>query len=188
MEATDVAVATAPAEGTAPVADGQSTVATEDQVGPAEGDPTPEAVIAKAEAVVVVPPTEEELIAKKDAVFAYERNHKIVPQVFSKRTSSRPLCAGCAFGIRQETKPKYMDGFPYHPNCFKAAQDATFAIKLSPRYLAAAVPVMTKVALAKYNESPAEAEEGTDGEEVLEDATTDLVQEAVKKGRGKKSA
>lgn len=168
-----------------------TTVATTESAEATSTEVDSTSVIARAEAALVAPPSEEELMAKKDAVFAYERNHKIVPQVESKRQSRRPLCAGCAFGIRGETEPKYLDGLPFHPNCLKAYTDHGFAMKLSPRYLAAAVPVMTVVARARYeevyraNEAPADSAEDA---EALEDETTDLVQEAVKKGRRSKSA
>jgi hypothetical protein len=160
------------------------------EVQETQTDSTAIAVIAAAEAVVAAPPTTEELLAKKEAVFAYTRNHKIVPQVYSKRTSSRLLCAGCAFGIRQETEPKYMGGFPYHPNCLKAATDHAFAMKLSPRYLAAAVPVMTELAHAKYAEDAASADASDEAEEpaAIEDLTEDVVQEATKKSKRSKSA
>lgn len=171
-------LATAPTEDTA-TADPSVQAEADTSVDPA---PTVQAV---------TPPTKEELLAKRDAVFSYQRNHKIVPQVFSKRTSTRPLCAGCAFGIRGETDPRYLDGLPFHPNCAKAFQDPAFAIKLSPRYLAAAVPIMTVLAHDTYRsriEAPAVPDDADEEPEVIEDSTTDLVQAAVARTRRRRSA
>jgi len=156
--------------------------------------PSPEevaSVIAEAERAVAAPPSTEDLIAHANAVFTFS-DRKLKPAIVGKSRSTRPTCAGCAFGIRRETEPKYLGGFPYHPNCLKAAQDPAFALKTSPRYLAAAVPLMGPQAIAAYearalepeSEEPEKSEEPTEDEEPtpIEDRA------ASKKSRSRKSA
>jgi hypothetical protein len=151
--------------------------------------PSPEevaSVIAAAEAVVAAPPSTEDLIAHANAVFTYS-DRKLKPAIVGKSRSKRPLCAGCAFGIRSETEPKYKDGLPLHPNCLKALEDPTFALKTSPRYLAAAVPLMSPQAIAAYETMDQEPDPDEEAEET-EDQEPRPIEAPAPTGRRKKAS
>jgi hypothetical protein len=120
--------------------------------------------------------------------------------------SARPMCGGCGYGIRKETRQVEGPNGVYHPNCAKVAAGAADASKINPRYLAAIVP-LAQARFIDLSQSalPAPAAEVTPEvaadapEEVevpltetpsVEDSTTDLVEEAVKrngKGKGRKN-
>jgi len=169
-----------------------STVPAVDPTVPAE-DPTPsvEELIANLDRRAAE-------IAHAEEVLTFQRRRPPVSRLTSTRTSTRVMCGGCSFGIRKETTPVVVNGEPMHPNCAKVRIGTIDPLKVSPKYVAAAVPLMT-VRIADSRKVPAPGEPEFIGpvlpavdsapaqapEASLEDSTTDLVQEAVSKSTKK---
>lgn len=162
-----------------------------------------EAIIARLDA------RQAEIIAHSASVLTYERKRPPVSMVGRDSRSERPMCAGCGYGIRKETRQVEGPRGVYHPNCAKVAVGAADASKISPRYLAAIVPLTqirlqqlalpTPEPVAEVN-LPVETSEPEvlitpEGEAPsVEDQTTDLVEKAVqetgkgKRGKGKRQS
>jgi hypothetical protein len=64
---------------------------------------------------------EKEIPADKIVIDGYWRLHLGRCQQLGSASSTRPLCDGCTFRIRQETKPVLDGHLRFHPGC-KAAQ------------------------------------------------------------------
>lgn len=158
------------------------------------------AIIARLDA------REAEIIKHSASVLTYERKRPPVSMVGRDSRSGRPMCQGCGYGIRKETRQVEGPRGVYHPNCAKVAAGAADASKISPRYLAAIVP-LTQVRIANLAQpalpaptaaiAPPVEEAAPEGEvltetegpqpEVVEDQTTDLVEQATQEsGRGKR--
>jgi hypothetical protein len=168
------------AEGTAPEA--------KPSVEPASLPMDVAAIIARLDA------RNADIIRHSAEVLTYERKRPPVSMVGRETRSQRPMCGGCGFGIRKETRQVEGPNGVYHPNCAKVAAGLLDSTKVSPRYLAAVVP-LTQIRLRALSApAPVVAEVPSEVEvpqtETVEDVTTDLVAEAVAqtegRGRGKR--
>lgn len=80
--------------------------------------------------------TTEQLTAHVDAAVNFVRNRQPVTRVGRESKSQRPVCLGCGFGIRRETKP--IEGM--HPRCHRVANENTVALQNKVNTVAARVP------------------------------------------------
>lgn len=221
MENTSIATIDQPTEGTtgptvvATVALAIITTIPDELPGEAVGDfqslPIVEGTVTDPSAVEPAPVAEDiaTILARLDArnadiirhsasVLTYERKRPPTFRVGKESRSARPMCVGCGFGIRKETRIIDMAAGQMHPNCAKVASGLLDSTKVSPRYLAAVVPLTQLRLKALPAPAPVVAEVPSEVEanepevevpqtETIEDSTTDLVAEAVAQteGRGK---
>lgn len=202
--------------------EGDAPANTEGFIGPvlpAETEPSIAETLTELEAIaagtapVVIPDDIAAMLARLDQrnlniaaaehgvrVLQYERKRPPVSMVGRETRSSRPMCLGCGYGIRKETRQVEAEGGVMHPRCAQVAAGAADATKISPRYLAAIVP-LTQARLIDLGQNalPAPSEEEAPDEvtEELEPSTegsepevqVDHVEEAVQrngKGKGKR--
>ena len=168
-------------------------------------EPTPAAIPESVADIIARLDARNAEIARHSAsVLTFERKRPPVSMIGRQTRSSRPMCLGCGYGVRKETRQIEVPGGVMHPNCAKVAAGALDATKVSARYLAAIVPLAQVMIAETQKALPAPAAEVTEVEtsepevEVpsveppVEDQTTDLVEQAVAqsgkgKGRGRKN-
>jgi hypothetical protein len=158
---------------------------------PVVGTVTPPPVAEDVAAIIArLDARNADIIRHSAEVLTYERKRPPVSMVGRDSRSSRPMCAGCGYGIRKETRQVEGPQGVYHPNCAKVAAGAADATKISPRFLAAIVP-LTQIRLSELRALPAptiaevtpEPEPEVEPQPPVEDSTTDQVAAAVANSR-----